>query len=146
MACNGTWEQAQEDAHDRFLDGYCSTHRAGTCVARARRFSRGGGGKQHMFAHLSHYCSTCRDVRKAKDQPTVGQPDQIETVGPKKWAGPVSVQLWFGPHSLFGLGPKRESVYSSLSLFPSPDISNLFPHLFVSLRQTRRRGRNLIES
>ena len=55
-------------------------------------------------------------VGKAKDRPSVGQPDRTETVGPTKWDRPVSVQFRSGPDFLFGLGPKRESV-SSLSSF-----------------------------
>ena len=33
---------------------------------------------------------------KAKVRPKVGRPDQTETVGPTKWARPVSVQLRSG--------------------------------------------------
>ena len=32
-------------------------------------------------------------LRKAKDRLKVNRPDRIETVGPKKWVRPVSVQL-----------------------------------------------------
>ena len=58
-------------------------------------------------------------VGKSKDRPKVGRPDRIETVGPTKWAGPVSVQLRSGPLQAFGLGPKGE-ICPSLNFYLDP--------------------------
>ena len=43
---------------------------------------------------------------KSKDHPKVGRLDRTETVGPRKWIGPVSVQIRSGLRQAFGLGPK----------------------------------------
>ena len=48
---------------------------------------------------------------KSKDRPKVGRPDRTETVGPRKWTGPVSVQILSGLRQAFGLGPKGCSVF-----------------------------------
>ena len=51
--------------------------------------------------------------------------DRTETVGPKKWVGPVSVQLQSGPRQAFGLGPKgeiRPSLLPSTSAGKNPTI------------------------
>ena len=67
----------------------------------------------------------CFHVGKSKDRPKVGRPDRTEIVGPKKWAGPVSVQLRSGPRQAFGLGPKGEicpSLLPSTSAWKNPMI------------------------
>ena len=50
---------------------------------------------------------------KSKDRPKVGRPDRTETVGPRKWTVPVSVQIRSGPLQAFGLGPKGEMIFNS---------------------------------
>ena len=47
-------------------------------------------------------------VGKSKDRPKVGRLDRTETVGPRKWTGPVSVQIRSGLGQAFGLGPKAK--------------------------------------
>ena len=71
------------------------------------------------MSHLSR-------LGKGKDRPKVRRPDRTETVGPAKWAGPVSVQVRYGPFYCFGLGPKNSLLSISLlnphSRCPSSDI------------------------
>ena len=47
-------------------------------------------------------------IGKSKDRPKVGRPDRTETAGPRKFVGPVSVQIRSGLLQAFSLGPKGE--------------------------------------
>ena len=71
-----------------------------------------------------------RQLGKSKDRPKVGRPDRTETVGPRKWTGPVSVQIRSGLGQAFGLGPKakiRKSENPSfrVSSFENPSFRGI---------------------
>ena len=85
-----------------------------SCTSRRFRFtvSAGVGGSDVKYSlrrwpfTLNCFLDLRSEIGKSKDWPKVGRPDRTETVDPRKWTWPISVQIRSSLHQAFGLGPK----------------------------------------